>query len=333
MSDGAHGSSAGDDLQAPPARPLSDVLAVVPTLDPLSSRLAGLLASLERLEGGLAVQTLVVVNRGRELPTRADDRDPQYRSTGATIVETGLNLGFGGSVTFASTLADFSHLWLLQDDLEVSPSCLSELFSALERDASLGAVNPTRITTDGRVTRRSAGGRLGADGRIDELLPRSTVALDRYVPDAPLDFIMSRGMLVRGAAWKATGGMDARFYPVGWSDVDLSTRLRAAGWSLATVPTATVRHEKAGSTPRALGEVTFERNRELFRQKWSGAGERPEVHPDIPRELLEAVAQSAGSLALDLAHRMEARPRGRTVAGTVRRAVHRLVRILDPRRS
>ena len=310
------------------------VLAVVPTLDVGSQRLERLLTSIDDLATDEPMRTIVIANRGAEPQTRSvppPDRRPRH---GVEVVESGLNLGFAGSIAFGATLSEFSYLWLLQDDLVVEPGCLAELLTALDRDPSLGAVNPTRIDDEGLVHRGHSGGLLDPDGRITALLPRTSVHLRDYVPDEQPDFLMSRGMLVRAEAWHGVGGIDARFFPVGWSDVDLCVRLRRAGWGLATVRTAAVLHEKGASTPRALEAVTTDRNGALFRAALNGAGARPPVHPDVPREVLEAVAQAAGTLTLDLARaldveraqRVAPRPRPRTVAGRLREAVGRTVR-------
>lgn len=310
------------------------VLAVVPTLDVGSQRLERLLASIEEPPIDVPMCTIVIANRGAEPLTQSvppPDRRPRH---GVEVVEPGLNLGFAGSIAFGATLSEFSYLWLLQDDLVAEPGCLPELLTALDRDPSLGAVNPTRIEDDGLVRRGHSGGLLDPDGRISALLPRTNVHLRDYVPDEQPDFLMSRGMLVRAEAWHGVGGIDARFFPVGWSDVDLCTRLRRAGWGLATVRTAAVLHEKGASTPRALEAVTTDRNGALFRAGLNGAGARPPVHPDVPREVLEAVAQAAGALTLDLARtldveraqRIAPRPRPRSVAVLLRNVVGRTAR-------
>ncbi len=279
------------------------VLAVVPTLDPASGRLERLITALGRLEGGIPLRVLVIANRGADLPIAHATSSRPSLPDGIDVIETGLNLGFAGSIVFGASLATFTHLWLLQDDLEPDPACLVGLLSAFDADATLGAVNPTRVDARGTVLRGQAGGLLDEEGRVAAFLPRADIDLERYVPDAAPDFLMSRGMLVRATAWREVGGMDPRFYPVGWSDVDLCTRLRAADWSLRTVASATVLHAKGASTPRALGAVTYDRNGVLFRAGRAGGAPRPAVDPRISRDLLEAVAQSASSLALDLSRR------------------------------
>lgn len=290
----------------PEGRRTPEVLAIVPTLDVGAPRLARLLRSLEDLTVGASVRVVVVVNRGPDLPVADDGPVRSTPPRGATVVETGLNLGFAGSIDLAATMFDATHLWLLQDDLVVDPSCLTALLAALDRDPTLGAASPTRVDGSGTVLGRRAGGTLDATGDVAVFLPAEDVPLERYEPPTDLDFVMSRGLLIRAEAWRAVGGVDPRFYPVGWTDVDLCARLRDHGWTFATVAEATLQHEKGASTPRTLGRATFERNRELFRAKRDGATARPTVHPALSREALEVVAQSASALVLDLARRADA---------------------------
>ena len=282
-----------------------EVLAIVPTLDVGARRLARLLGSLDDLTGDASVRVVVVVNRGPDLPIADDGPVGSTPPRGATVVETGLNLGFAGSIDLAATMFDATHLWLLQDDLVVDPSCLSSLLAVLDRDPTLGAASPTMVDASGTVRRGHAGGVLDPDGDV-VVLPAADVALEEYTPPVDLDFVMSRGLLVRSEAWRAVGGVDPRFYPVGWTDVDLCARLREHGWAFAAIAQATLQHEKSASTSRILGRTTSERNRELFRAKRNGATERPAVHPALTREALEVVAQSASALVLDLTRRADA---------------------------
>lgn len=54
-------------------------------------------------------------------------------------------------------------------------------------------------------------------------------------------------LLVRRAAWAAVGGLDERFFPVWFEDVDFLKRLRDAGWRARYVAGFTARHTGAHS--------------------------------------------------------------------------------------
>jgi len=310
------------------AGPDPKVLAIVPTLDWGSARLARLIRSVEDLQGSDLLHLVVVVNTtSRYHAASSDAPDIAVRWT---RLETGLNLGFAGSIVFASGLFPAAHVWALQDDLELDSGCLMALIGELESRADLGAVSPTVVTPAGIVPRATAGGILDADGRVASMLPTSDVGITTYKPDDDVDFIPSRGMLIRGEAWAAIGGMDPSFYPVGWTDVDLCARLRSRGWMTASSASATVQHAKAASTPQALGSITYRRNRELFRAKQEGALVQPTVHPDIPRELLETIAREASSLAFALSEQFGLRFAIRQVVRSWAKGITRLARRIGP---
>lgn len=304
----------------------TSVLAVIPTLDSGSRRFMRLVDALRAAKGATPVRVIAVLNRGADIPVEHPSAWSAAAPEGVDIVRTGLNLGFAGSVNLAASLAAFTHLWLLQDDLVPDPECLNELLGALARDAGLGAVSPTRVDERGIVRARNAGGLLDARGDVAEFLPRRHVPLARYVPHPAPDFVMSRGLLVRAQTWSDVGGMDSRFYPVGWSDVDLCVRIRRAGWRIASVGRATVLHEKGASTTTLLKAVTNDRNRSLLREKLDGRTARPEVHPGIPRVELETIAQAASSLALDLSRRTTPRSLLRLLMIKARMTVRRVTR-------
>jgi len=305
------------------------VVAVVPTLDVASPRLARLVRSVEQLDGREQLHLVIVVNTTSRY--RTPHRTAPATTVRTTRLDTGLNLGFGGSIVFAAGLLPSAHVWVLQDDLELAPGCLTALLDLLGSRADLGAVSPTVVTPDRIVPQGTAGGMLDDEGRLATLLPRTDVAIDDYRPDEDADFLLSRGMLVRAEAWEAVGGMDPRYYPVNWTDVDLCARLRTGGWTTAVAPTANLTHERSASTPRPLGVATFRRNGELFRARRAGSGQAADVHPDIPRELLGAIAQEASALVFDLVGQAD-RIGPSIVRSALRRAARRwLERLGRPR--
>ena len=60
------------------------------------------------------------------------------------------------------------------------------------------------------------------------------------------DYLTGAAPMFSGAAWRALGGFDERFFMY-WEDVELSIRARRKGISLWVVPTARVTHDVGGS--------------------------------------------------------------------------------------
>lgn len=61
-------------------------------------------------------------------------------------------------------------------------------------------------------------------------------------------------LMVRRDAWEATGGMDERFHPIWFEDVDFCKRLLERGYRIRYVPAVTALHEGAHSAGRISWE-------------------------------------------------------------------------------
>jgi GT2 family glycosyltransferase len=287
-----------------------EIVALIPTLGDDPESLADTIRSLETASGEHRLGVLVVVNAPSFAMSKLDDR--------VSVVLAGLNLGWPGALMFARTLVEAPLLWLIQDDMTVEPNALEELLGALGDDPSLALVSPT-VVRNGEVPVGSSGGHFETDALVGTPVPASDVPVDEYLEPTELSFVASRGMLVRTAAWDAVGGMDPRYYPLQWADVDLCFSLTAVGLRFRSVPQARVHHLGSVSTGQYLREFLLARNHELFASKWRSTSwearpylrhstRRPTrasslngvVDPRISPELLAIVAQSAGDAFLHL---------------------------------
>ena len=275
-----------------------DVVAMVPTLGRDEDRLSRCLESVVGQVSDLRVSIICIANGGD--PTAV--LPPM-----TTLLTPGLNLGWSGGLCLARTVADAEFLWLVQDDMTLDSDCLATLHAALSADESLGSVAPVVVGADGGVRPGSAGGVLARDGklRLIEWLPPTTVPPDQLVGLDRLDYVPSRGCLMRTTAWDSVGGLDPHYYPVTWSDVDLCTALRAAGWQFRLVVDARTRHEQSGSTPSAYGHFLFRRNSDRFARKWGDdlrvAASQPAPDPAVPASLLADIAVAASETLDELA--------------------------------
>lgn len=297
-------------LVRPEDRP--DVVALVPTLVADVDRLQACLAATAAQETARRLAIVCVVNS--PLPLRLGSVANQIR-----VLVAGVNLGWPGGLVFARSQADAPLLWLVQDDVRAAPDCLDHLLARLEADDQCALASPVTLQGDDVVPAFSAGGVLGG-GVMQFWHPSYPTPLADLDPVqlAALSFVPSRGALVRTAAWDAVGGMDPRYYPVMWADVDLCRAFTLAGYGFAVVTSAHVAHEGRGSTGNDFGQFLAGRNASLFAQKWFAAagGEtvppdpphRPtppdalngRIHPEISRDLLATVAQASADTLVHL---------------------------------
>jgi GT2 family glycosyltransferase len=156
----------------------------------------------------------------------------------------GRNLG----IRTAEERFSYRYLLFLDDDSVVDERLADELIAALRADQGAGLATPKayRLGQPGVVA--SAGGmrvRLGRGSIVD--VGAGERDRGQFEQAGPVDSCVGFAMLARREALLAVGGLDERYNPYGWEEVDLSLRVRRAGFSIRYVPTAVVYH--AGGTP------------------------------------------------------------------------------------
>lgn len=192
------------------------------------------------------------------------------RVVGARVVSSRVNRGFAGGCNLgvASTSAPF--VVLLNDDAVVEPGWLDALVDRAASSAGVGVVGPLVLFPSGTV--QDAGGAIG-DDRMPAVVGRFA---DRSAPVASsprrVEYASCCATLVRRTAWEAVNGMDERFYPAYFEDVDLCLRLARLGWEIWFEPAAVVRHEESASTDATLKSLAWEWNKERYLAAWDADG-------------------------------------------------------------
>jgi len=190
------------------------------------------------------------------------------------LIALSRNVGFAAGINHGARSASGDVLLMLNPDAIAEPDAVSNLMKCLERTRA-GAAGGALLALDGEPARGFSFRRLPT---LASLLFEA-VLLNRVWPSNPvnrqyrcLDADYSRVQEVEQPAgaclavtreiWDFVGGMDERFFPVWFEDVDLCARIRAAGQHIYYCPGARFLHGGAHS----VGEITFA-NRQLY---WYG---------------------------------------------------------------
>ncbi len=210
-------------------------LAVVIVAYESARELPGTLAAVgEQLEPG---DELIVVDNAS-----SDDSAGAARAAApqADVVRLEENLGFAGGCNAGARASRAPLLLFLNPDARVRPGAIAALRAAAARHPGWGAWQALVLLEDGAHV-NSAGGAThwtglawaaGCDAPAAQVDPA----------DREVSFASGAALVVRRVAWEHAGGFDPAYFMYG-EDVDLSLRLRLAGWRVGLVPSAVVEHD------------------------------------------------------------------------------------------
>lgn len=226
------------------------------------------LASLARQPADVAFETVIVLNG-------ADDDVVDLvrtRVAGARVVDSRVNLGFGGGAHRGAAVTSTEFLVFLNDDTEVAEGWLAPLLATADARPDAGVVGSRTLNTHGQLL--EAGALVWRNGSVWHLgrgLPATTV---RYRYLRRVDYVSGSSFTVRRSAWDAAGGFDRSYFPGYYEDVDLCFSMARLGLCVLYEPRSIVRHNESSSLDHRYKEFVSGRNRRRFCSKWEPELER-----------------------------------------------------------
>jgi N-acetylglucosaminyl-diphospho-decaprenol L-rhamnosyltransferase len=229
-------------------------------------------------------EIIVVDNASGDQSAELVERDfPRVR-----LVASPRNLGFAGGVNLARRSASAPLLLLLNPDAEARPGAIDRLADSLDGMPDVAAVAGRLVNADDspqsgfNVRRLPTLASLAVDLLfLDHLWPDNPVTARYYArdldPDSSADVEQPAAacLMVRAEVFDRIGGMDERFYPAWFEDVDLCRRILNAGRRIRYEPAATFVH-RGGVARDTLGAQaflrTFHANMVRYVQKHHGPG-------------------------------------------------------------
>lgn len=218
----------------------------------------------------LPYETIVVLNEA-DASAEARLRETVF---GVEFTSSPVNLGVAGAGNRGRSLARGEFLLLLHDDAEVLPGWMEALVETADSHPEAGAIGGKVLFPDGRLQ------------NVGSILWRNALTSPRWVGDTTppstfdrleiADYCGTSSLLVRASAWDTIGGLDERFYPAYYVDVDLSMSLRQIGYVVLCQPNSQIHHHRNASTSLRFRHFVLARNRKLFVEKWAAALEKHE---------------------------------------------------------
>jgi len=171
-------------------------------------------------------------------------------------VAFGANLGSGGGSNALAARRSDEVIWVVNPDTYPSPRCATELLTTLGDDG-VGGVDARQLP-------------------IEHPKHHDPVTGDTSWGSGSC-------FMFRREAFDAVGGFDAHFFPMYCDDVDISWRLRLAGWKVRHAPQAAIFHDKRITIDGAVAISEFEITSGTLARLWMT---RRYSRPDIEAETL-----------------------------------------------
>lgn len=233
-----------------------------------TERLVRCLRSLVEHETSVPFSIVCVINPLHGTAGEVDERAVQgIEATGARVMAPRMNLGWAGGLHEGRRAIGTEFFAWVQDDMEVLPGWLDALVGAADDDPRVGALGSVRVERDGVVQLFNGGWTVPDD--LAQWSSTDTSQQQRPVGVHRLDWVTSRGLLVRTRAWDEVGGADPSLFPLTYVDLDFCTHLRAHGWGVALVGEATVWHAHNQSASGLMREYLNERLTPRVNERWA----------------------------------------------------------------
>ncbi|HEY5141976.1 MAG TPA: glycosyltransferase [Solirubrobacteraceae bacterium] len=209
---------------------------------------------------------LIIVDDTASAPVK----DVVRRIDGAMVTVNERNLGYTRSLNRGAGLARGRFLIFLNDDIVPQAGWLEAMVGCARSSGEVGVVVPMYLDPAGCL--KEAGSIIWRDGSADNFgRGDPDRERSRYRYRREVDYGSGACLLIRADLFQEIGGLDERFSPAYYEDVDLCFAVREAGGRVVYEPRARVVHVEGGTAGSdvASGTKRFQViNQDVFVEKW-----------------------------------------------------------------
>lgn len=169
----------------------------------------------------------------------------------------------------------YDYLLILNNDIEVAPSMLSEMVATAESDPTIGCVGPKAFYFEDRQRIWSAGGELRFREAVTNERGQGELDQGQYDRDVEVDYVNGCALLVKRAACEAAGIWDETFF-LGVEDADFCVRVKAQGYRCFYSHRAELWHMVSVTAGGYVAGRTYHggRNTAIFVRRHGSLGQR-----------------------------------------------------------
>lgn len=174
------------------------------------------------------------------------------------------NLGYSGGNNVGIKKSTGSYVFILNNDTEVTEDFLDPLVAVMEKDATIGCVQPKLLYASDHMLLNAVGSYFTSTGFLYHYGYRKKSNPKQY--NLPLTIYSAKGagMLLRKSALEKVGLFDEDFF-IFFEETDLCHRLWLAGYKIVYIPSSIIYHHEAVDTSKQMKDYT--RNYLSFRNR------------------------------------------------------------------
>lgn len=188
---------------------------------------------------------------------------------GVKVITNKENQGFLLSCNRAAKEARGNFLHFLNNDVQVLPGWLDELYRTFTEIPEAGLVGSKLIYPDGRL--QEAGGVIWEDGSGTNFGRGDDPGKPKYNFLRDVDYCSGASIMVPAKIFRRLEGFDERFVPAYYEDTDLAYSVRKLGLRVLYQPFSQVVHFEGitAGTDISTGTKSCQAtNKSIFREKW-----------------------------------------------------------------
>lgn len=180
------------------------------------------------------------------------------------LIRNGYNLGYAAGNNIGIRAAHGDIVVLLNQDTVVQPGWLRAIADTFN-DPSIGVVGCKALYPDGRGLQH-AGGIVQPEDALTRHIGKGEQDHGQYDTLTDSDFVTGAACGIRRKVLERLGGLDERFYPAFYEEVDYCYRARRAGFRVVYQPRAILYHYETTSLPAESNAriSAYHRNRIRF---------------------------------------------------------------------
>jgi GT2 family glycosyltransferase len=192
------------------------------------------------------------------------------------------NLGFAKANNVGIAHSSGRHILLLNPDTEVIGAALTTMVAYMDSHPHVGALGPKLLFPDGTVqpSRRRFPTLATAflESTVLQQWSPHNSALERYYmrdqsddAEQDVDWLVGACLLIRRQAWEQVGSLDESFFMYS-EELDWCRRLKAAGWRVVYLPSASVMHYEGQSSIQVVParHIYFQGSKVFYFRKHHG---------------------------------------------------------------